>query len=187
MKHPPPLEILLQRLPHVKGQGANSVVGQGEPRGWPTEVGMGGSRAELSFSEMSSDTELIFFDGDCGLCHAAVRFVLAHDHEKRFRFAPLQGETFLQRVPEVVRSRLPDTLVVSPGDDRYLLRSDGVLHVLGRLGRPWRMLGRMGSCLPRRARDRLYDAIAARRARFFERPGHVCPVVTPELQSRFDP
>jgi predicted DCC family thiol-disulfide oxidoreductase YuxK len=142
---------------------------------------------ELSFNEMSPDSELIFFDGQCGLCHAAVRFILEHDHRAEFRFAPLQGETFMERVPEVVRSRLPDTLVVSPGDGRFLLRSDGVLYVLGGLGRPWRLLGRVVSWLPRRWRDSLYDAVAARRARLFASPSRVCPVAEPDLQARFDP
>ena len=44
---------------------------------------------------MSSDVATIFYDGDCGLCHRAVRVVLAADPEGRaFRFAPLGGETF---------------------------------------------------------------------------------------------
>ena len=39
--------------------------------------------------------EIIFYDGHCGLCHAAVRFVVARDdREEGFVFAPLGGETF---------------------------------------------------------------------------------------------
>jgi predicted DCC family thiol-disulfide oxidoreductase YuxK len=142
---------------------------------------------ELSFNDMSSDGELIFFDGGCGLCHAAVRFILDHDRQGRFRFAPLQGETFLERVPEVVRSRLPETLVVSTGDGRYLLRSDGAIYVLGSLGGSWRVLGQVMAWLPRRFRDFLYDVIARRRAHLFSRPVQDCPVAEPELRQRFDP
>ena len=136
---------------------------------------------------MSSDPERIYFDGQCGLCHAAVRFILERDRTARFRFAPLRGETFLERVPEVVRGRLPDTLVVSPGDGRYLLRSDGVLHVLEALGGRWKVVGKIAGWLPRRWRDFLYDAVAARRARFFASPSQVCPVAEPELRARFEP
>jgi predicted DCC family thiol-disulfide oxidoreductase YuxK len=142
---------------------------------------------ELSCLDMSKDVQRIYFDGRCGLCHAAVRFTVERDRTARFRFAPLEGETFLARVPEVVRGRLPDTLVVSPGDGRYLLRSDGVLHILEALGGGWKALAKMAGWLPRRWRDLLYDAIAARRARLFTPPTQVCPVVEPELRARFEP
>ena len=187
MKHPPPAEILLQRPSHVKAQAAETGVGSREIRSAGRRVGIGRRPGELSFNDMSSDGELIFFDGGCGLCHAAVRFILEHDRQGRFRFAPLQGETFLARVPEVVRSRLPDTLVVSTGDGRYLLRSDGVVYVLESLGGSWRVLGQTMAWLPRRLRDFLYDVIAAWRARLFSSPSQDCPVVEPELRRRFDP
>lgn len=150
-------------------------------------MGIGRRPVELSFSDMSSDGELIFFDGGCGLCHAAVRFVLDRDRQGRYRFAPLHGETFLERVPQVVRSRLPDTLVVSTGDGRYLLRSDGVVYVLESLGGSWRVLGQTIAWLPRRCRDFLYDVVARRRAHLFSRPSQDCPVAEPELRQRFDP
>jgi predicted DCC family thiol-disulfide oxidoreductase YuxK len=136
---------------------------------------------------MPPNAEVIFFDGECGLCHRAVRFVLHQDREGRFRFAPLGGETFLSQVPEVVRNRLPDTLVVAPGDGRYLVRSAGVLHVLENLGGIWRTLGKAAGWLPRSFADSLYDTIAAWRARLFSSPTRDCPVVQPEQRQRFDP
>ena len=187
MRHPLQLEILLQRLSHVKGRRVSIWVESGTLGGAGTRLGTGGCRVEVSFNEMVPAPEMIFFDGECGLCHRAVRFILSHDRKRRFRFAPLQGRTFLSQVPEVVRSRLPDTLVVSPGDGRYLLRSDGVLYALERLGGPWKALAKVGAWLPRRIRDRLYDAIAVRRARLFSSPVQGCPVVEPELGRRFDP
>ncbi|HZH02738.1 MAG TPA: DCC1-like thiol-disulfide oxidoreductase family protein [Myxococcaceae bacterium] len=39
----------------------------------------------------ASDSDILFYDGGCGLCHRAVRFVLARDPAGRFRFAPLGG------------------------------------------------------------------------------------------------
>lgn len=39
------------------------------------------------------DNHLLFYDGDCGFCDRAVRFLLKHDKNKLFLFAPLQGET----------------------------------------------------------------------------------------------
>lgn len=36
---------------------------------------------------------VVFFDGDCPLCHWSVRLVARHDRAARFHFAPLGGET----------------------------------------------------------------------------------------------
>ena len=49
-----------------------------------------------------------FYDGHCGLCHRIVRFVIQHDREQVFRFAPLQGETASKQLPR----DLPDSVVV---------------------------------------------------------------------------
>jgi hypothetical protein len=40
--------------------------------------------------------DIVFFDGECGLCHAFVKFVVRHDPAAQFLFAPLRGETFRQ-------------------------------------------------------------------------------------------
>ena len=37
--------------------------------------------------------KIIFYDGDCALCHRMVQFILARDSKFLFSFAPLQGET----------------------------------------------------------------------------------------------
>jgi hypothetical protein len=50
---------------------------------------------------MESDVHpILLFDGVCNLCHRAMRFVLDHDRDARFRFAPLQsdvGRALLER------------------------------------------------------------------------------------------
>ena len=55
---------------------------------------------------------ILFYDGHCGLCHSAVKFVLKHDRRALFRFAPLQGELAKQHLPP----SLPGTMVVGTGD-----------------------------------------------------------------------
>ncbi|PKN39805.1 MAG: hypothetical protein CVU63_14125, partial [Deltaproteobacteria bacterium HGW-Deltaproteobacteria-20] len=34
---------------------------------------------------------IVLFDGECGLCHASVRFVVERDDRALFRFAPLDS------------------------------------------------------------------------------------------------
>lgn len=129
----------------------------------------------------------LFYDGSCGLCHAAVRFVLAEDRDGRaFRFAPLASETFLGAVPAPLRSALPDSLVVVTPDGAVLVRAAAVREIGARLGGLWRIAALASRALPIRWLDALYDAIARVRQRIFARPPEACPLVSRELRARFD-
>jgi len=130
---------------------------------------------------------MMFYDGHCGLCHRAVRFVLAEDREgKLFRFAPLQGETFQRLVAAEQRKTLPDSVVVLTADGRLLVRSEAFLHILRRLGGWWKILAAIMNVVPRPVRDAVYDFVARVRFRIFGRREEVCPVMPPELRARFD-
>jgi predicted DCC family thiol-disulfide oxidoreductase YuxK len=132
-------------------------------------------------------TEYLFYDGHCGLCHRAVKFVLKHDRSgQAFRFAPLQGPTFEARVPAERRDGLPDSIVVLTRDGRLLVRSKAFLHILRRLGGAWAGLASLFGVIPRSLLDRVYDVVARVRYRVFGQRDEVCPVVPKELQARFD-
>ena len=75
--------------------------------------------------KMKRLTETLFYDGHCGLCHGAVKFVLRHDREAVFRFAPLQGSQF--------ESMSQDTMVVRTADGQVLMKSDAWIYILRRL------------------------------------------------------
>ena len=128
--------------------------------------------------------ETLFYDGQCGLCHGAVRFLLARDRAPggAFRFAPLGGETFRNAIPNA--AALPDSLVLLTDDGRVLTRSRAVLHIGHRLGGLWRTLARVAGIVPRPLLDRGYDAVARVRYRLFARPQDACPMAPPELRSR---
>ena len=73
---------------------------------------------------------LVLYDGACGLCDRTVQWILAHDPERRFHFAPLQGPT-----AAAVRTRhagLPtdlDSVIYvdrSSGTERVFARSEAV-------------------------------------------------------------
>ncbi len=131
-------------------------------------------------------TDIVFYDGTCGLCHGFVRFVLAEDRSgDSLGFAPLQGETFRTLVPEAKRSALPDSIVVRTAEGRLLTRSDAVMHVARRLGGRWRALAAVAALVPRPVRDVLYDAVARVRYRLFRRPAETCPLLPKHLRARF--
>jgi predicted DCC family thiol-disulfide oxidoreductase YuxK len=131
-------------------------------------------------------TETLFYDGACGLCHRAVRFVLAEDTDgAAFRFAPLRSDTFVAHVPEGERARLPDSLVLLAADGRVLTRSAAVRHLMERLGGVWRALAVAARVFPARLQDAAYDTIARIRHRLFARPQEACPLLPPHLRRRF--
>ncbi len=111
----------------------------------------------------------------------------ADEDGRRFRFAPLGGPTFRALVDEAERASLPDSLVVRTEAGRLLTRSAGVVHLLKRLGGPWRPIGTLGGFIPPSLLDWTYDRIARVRHRLFAKPDDACPMVPPGLRARFDP
>jgi len=131
--------------------------------------------------------EMIFYDGQCGLCHRFVRFALAEDGDGRaFRFAPLEGEAFRAALPEERRRALPDSLIVMRADGELLSRSAAVLHLLKRLGGGWRIAGAAAGSLPSAWLDRGYDCVARLRRQLFPAPSSACPLVPAQLRGRFE-
>ena len=80
---------------------------------------------------------VVLYDGECGLCHRSVKFLLKRDRDQLW-YAPLQGETaaaLRARHPEI-----PTTLesVVLVDDGRVHVRSKAFLYGAKYLTRPWR-------------------------------------------------
>ena len=135
-----------------------------------------------------SSVERIFYDGDCGVCHWSVGFVARRDSTgEAFRFAPLGGEAFRASVPPEVGETLPDSIVVRRRDGKLMLRSDGAVHILKRLGGGWKLLGMLMALVPKPMRDYFYDRFAERRHLIAKKPDGACPLMPAELRPRFDP
>ncbi len=137
---------------------------------------------------MRMQPEWIFYDGSCGFCHRWIRFVLAIDKNgDAFYFAPRTGKTFSAMIPAEIRAELPPSIVVLARDGAVLTRSAAVLHILKRLGGPWKTLALARGIMPASFRDLVYGVIARIRHRIFPAPEGLCPVVAPELMKRFAP
>ena len=113
---------------------------------------------------------VIYFDGVCGLCNRFVDFVLRHDLEHLFRFAPLQGKGFRRYAEGKEELSRSDSLVVvweaGESGEEMFVRGRAVLEVLRRLP-GCRCLAILLGLLPLRWLDRLYDLLAANRYRLF--------------------
>lgn len=86
---------------------------------------------------------LIFYDGSCGFCHRAVRFLLHRDAEGLFLFAPLQGKTAAEFLPQWPSAVLElETLVLWEKDQELLLfYGKAVFRIFWLLGGKWKLFG----------------------------------------------
>lgn len=133
--------------------------------------------------------DTLYYDGECGLCHRSVRFVLRHDGDPpRFHFAPQQGETF-RRLPPDPGGSVPTagSVVVVTHDGRRLVCSDATIHILRQLGGGWRCMGNLIAIFPRPIRDMGYRLIARMRRMMFAKPKGLCPMLPEAWRGRFLP
>jgi predicted DCC family thiol-disulfide oxidoreductase YuxK len=134
-----------------------------------------------------SESPLMLYDGDCGLCSASVQFVLRHERRHTLRFAALEsavGREVRRRHPELARV---DSVVwvEQPGNagERVRVRAAAVLEAARYMGGPWR-LAALARVVPARLRDALYDLVARHRHELFPQ-GTQCFVPPPAVRSRF--
>ncbi len=125
---------------------------------------------------------IVFFDGVCNLCNAAVRFIVKRDPRGYFRFASLQSDTAAQRIPPDCREKAGDSIILLEDGVCYG-KSTAALRIARRLSALWPLLY-AAILIPRFLRDPIYAWIARNRYRWFGKKD-VCELPTPELKSRF--
>jgi predicted DCC family thiol-disulfide oxidoreductase YuxK len=135
---------------------------------------------------------LIVFDGQCGLCNGAVRWLLRRDLRRRLRFVPLHSEQAAHilsqlECAEVTHGRgpaqAPNTILAvrDPGGpgERLLVRSEAILAAVGELPQPWPCVAAALSWTPQLVRDSLYRLVARWRYRIWGRM-ETCPLSADE-------
>jgi len=134
-----------------------------------------------------------FFDGHCGLCNGAVRWLLRRDRQDRLRFAVLESEIGAELMArhgislEHQKSGSTTILVVrgfGGREEKILVRSEAALALLNELPRPWPAVGRMLGWIPLPVRDAVYRAVAHWRYRIGGRLER-CPIPTEEERRKF--
>jgi predicted DCC family thiol-disulfide oxidoreductase YuxK len=127
---------------------------------------------------------IVFYDGVCGLCHRAVRFLVKRDRHDRLRYAPLQGPVAATLLPPLGgRPDDLDTMYVLTRDGRLLRKSRAILFSAIALGGAWRLLALLW-VIPPVVMDLLYNLVARTRYRLFGKL-EACELPTPEERARF--
>jgi predicted DCC family thiol-disulfide oxidoreductase YuxK len=127
------------------------------------------------------DDEVILYDGVCIFCSRWVRFVIARDVARRFRFTPIQSD-YGSRLAQAfgIDPADPDTNAVIHGGVAYF-KSEAALTVLSALP-GWRWT-RALFWVPRPLRDAVYNLVARNRYRIFGKYDR-CFVPDAEMRDR---
>jgi predicted DCC family thiol-disulfide oxidoreductase YuxK len=137
---------------------------------------------------------VVLFDGVCNFCDASVNFVIEHDAEGYFKFAPLQSEAGrklaaehgLRSEPDAKHTAadpIPIDSVILVEDGKAYTHSTAALRIARRLGGLWSLLYGL-IVIPKPIRDFFYRLFAKHRYRIFGRKDE-CMLPTPEVKARF--
>lgn len=133
---------------------------------------------------MQEPPPILYYDGDCGLCNWSVNFLIRHDRENRLRFAPLQGKTAVERLPEPYRLQL-STVVYEREASEFYTRSGAILRALIDTQSRLRWIAYPAICTPRSLRDWCYNRIVHNRHRLFHQ--RICDLPAPQTRKRILP
>lgn len=123
---------------------------------------------------------IVFFDGECGLCDLSVRFLLKRDKKNRFLFAPLQGETAKKH--QILDS---DSVALLEEEKTLYREGEAALRILWLLGGAFTLPGSLYFLLPKCVVNGCYRVIAKNRHFLFSKEKCTLPeTVDP---SRFIP
>lgn len=130
------------------------------------------------------DKKIILFDGVCNLCNGAIQFIIKHDKNDMFRYAPLQSEIGEQLITERASdtSKVDSIVLIEPGV-AYFTKSDAALRIAQGFGGLWKAMV-IFTWIPRGLRDAIYDLIAKNRYKWFGRKD-ACMIPTADLQAKF--
>jgi predicted DCC family thiol-disulfide oxidoreductase YuxK len=124
---------------------------------------------------------IVLFDGVCNFCNGSVNFIIEHDRQGYFRFAPLQSEIGKEYIEKFGLSELDSVILVE--DEKVYTHSTAALRIAKRLDGPWSWFYAL-IIVPRPLRDFFYKLFAKYRYRLFGKQD-ACMLPTPEIRSRF--
>ena len=134
--------------------------------------------------QLPKHKQLILFDGICNLCNSSVNYVIKHDNNDVFRFAPLQGENGKAIIEKFnLDTSQTDSILLYSEDKGLKIKSTAALAIASKLGFPRNLLT-VFYIIPTFIRNWVYDYIAKNRYKWYGKK-EACMIPTPELQEKF--
>ncbi|SDS42735.1 Predicted thiol-disulfide oxidoreductase YuxK, DCC family [Formosa sp. Hel1_31_208] len=133
---------------------------------------------------LPKNKQLILFDGVCNLCNSSVQYVIRHDKNDHFMFAPLQSSIGQQIIENYkIDTQKTDSILVYSELHGLSTKSTAALNVAKQLGFPRNLLA-IFIIVPAFIRNWVYDFIAKNRYKWYGKKDE-CMIPTPELKSKF--
>ena len=122
---------------------------------------------------------IIIYDGICALCSRSVRFIVARDHEKYFKFMTLQSPD----AQELMKSHdLKGNSIVVVDNGNIYEHSDAILEICKHLKGGVKYLYYF-KFIPKTVRNVVYKIIAKYRYQWFGKL-QVCDIPSEEIRAR---
>ena len=136
-----------------------------------------------TIENISLNKQIILFDGVCNFCNSSINFIIDHDLEKRFIFAPLQSEIGQEILRKFNKNTEDFDSVFLLKNNTLYQKSEAALEITKHLSGFWKYLA-VFNIFPTSFLNFFYDIIAKNRYRFFGKADS-CRIPTPELRERF--
>ena len=124
---------------------------------------------------------ILFYDGNCVLCHGAVRWALKQKRLADVYFSPLQGKTAQENLPKELVTDL--NTVVFWENTQIFTEATAVFRLWQICGGLWKLLS-VFRWLPKELTNSIYRLIAINRFRF-RKPLVGCPLPKLDQKHRF--
>ena len=112
------------------------------------------------------NTPVILYDGKCSLCNSGIKFVIARDQKKRFKFSMLHSNPSKKLLQEFGESYNKADSIILIDNQKAYLKSAAILRIVKHLGRLYPLLY-LFIIIPPAIRNFVYDVIAKNRYKWF--------------------
>ena len=119
---------------------------------------------------------VIYYDGECGLCHIAVKFILRVDSKSKFYFSPLSNLDY--------NLKSMDSVILKKGN-KVFYEGQAIIMIFEDLDNNWNYLAKVLKLFPVNVLDTVYRWVSRNRAKVSVKKVSSCPIVPNQHQKRF--
>jgi predicted DCC family thiol-disulfide oxidoreductase YuxK len=119
---------------------------------------------------------IIYYDGECGLCHGAVKFILGIDSKNKFHFSPISN--LMDNDNEI------DSIILKMNDDTFY-EGKAFINIMETIGSHWYYIAQFLKFIPIKILNKIYRWISQNRSKLSSKKQSACPNIPIHLKRRF--
>ena len=119
---------------------------------------------------------VIYYDGQCGLCHLAVKFILRVDSKSKFYFSPLINlDNNLKNIDSIILKR----------GNKVFYEGQAIIMIFENIDNNWNYLAKVLKLIPINVLDIAYRWVSRNRAKVSVKKVSPCPIIPSYYKKRF--